>query len=71
MVTDDGLKQALEIAIDEYLLVRDLLKKAIKYMRQLSVESLLASVQKRVQTIPGMGFIIAMIVHTEIMDMER
>lgn len=70
-VTDDGLKQALEIAVDEYLSVRSLLKKAIKYMRQLSVESLLGAVQKRLQTIPGMGLIIAMIVHTEIMDMER
>lgn len=70
-VTDDGLKQALEIAVDEYLAIRELLKKAIRYMRQLSVQTDFEPVQKRLQSIPGMGLIIGMIVHTEIMEMER
>ncbi len=70
-VTNDGLKQALEIAIDEYLAVRVLLKKAIDYMRQLSCQSLFMPVQTSVQSIPGIGLINAMIVHTEIMEMKR
>ncbi len=70
-VTDDGLKQALEIAIDEYLGIRVLVNKAIIYMRQLSVQSLFQPVQKGLQSIPGIGLINAMIVHTEIMDMKR
>lgn len=69
--TDDGLKQALEIAIDEYLSIRESLKKAIRYMRQLSVQSLFEPVQKRLQTIPGIGLINRMVVHTEIIKMER
>jgi len=70
-VTNDGLKQALEIAVDEYLGVRELLKKAIKYIRQLSVQDLFVTVQKLLQSIPGMGLINSMVVHTEIMDMTR
>ena len=70
-VTDDGLKQAIEIAIDEYLGVRELLKKAIKYVRQLSVQSSFLTVQKSLQSVPGIGLINAMIMHTEIMDMDR
>jgi transposase len=70
-VTDDGLKQALEIAVDEYLAIRVLVKKAITYMRQLSVQSSFQPVQKLLQTIPGIGLINAMIVHTEIMEMKR
>lgn len=70
-VTDDGLKQALEVAVDEYLAIRELLKKTIKYMRQLSVQSLFQPAQKVLQSIPGIGIINAMIVHTEIMEMKR
>ena len=70
-VTDDGLKQALEIAVDEYLAIRVLVLKATMYMRQLSVQSLLQPVQKLLQSIPGIGLINAMITHTEIMDMRR
>src|SRR5215212_4781736 len=70
-VTDDGLKQALELAIDEYLGIRQLLKKAIKYMRHLAVQSLFQPVQKVLQSIPGIGLINAMITHTEVMEMKR
>jgi transposase len=70
-LTDDGLKQTLEIAVDEYLAVRVLVLKATMFMRQLSVQSLFQPLQKLLQTIPGIGLINAMITHTEIMDMKR
>lgn len=70
-VTDDGLKQSLEIAVDEYLAIRVLVLKATMYMRRLSVQSLFQPVQKRLQSIPGIGLINAMVAHTEIMDMRR
>lgn len=70
-VTDDGLKQTLELAIDEYLGIRELLKKAITYMRRLAGQSLFQPVQKVLQSIPGIGLINAMITQTEIMDMRR
>jgi transposase len=69
--TEDGLKQALEMAVDEYLAIRELLKKAIKYIRQLSVQNSFEPVQRILQTIPGIGLINAMIVHTEVMEMKR
>jgi transposase len=70
-VTDDGLKQALDIAVEEYLGIRELLKKAIIYMRKLSVQSLFKPIQTSLQSIPGIGLINAMILHTEIMEMKR
>lgn len=70
-VTDDGLKQTIEIAVDEYLAVRVLVLKATIFMRQLSVQGLFQPVQKLLQSIPGIGLINAMITHTEIMDMKR
>jgi transposase len=70
-VTDDGLKQTVEIAVDEYLAVRVLVLKATRFMRQLSVQSFFQPVQKLLQSIPGMGLINAMVTHTEIMDMKR
>jgi transposase len=70
-VTDDGLKQTLEIAIEEYLSIRLLVLKATTFIRQLSVQPLFQPVQKLLQTIPGIGLINAMITHTEIMDMKR
>jgi transposase len=70
-LTDDGLKQALQLAVDEYMTIRELLKKAIRYVRQLSVQNLFASVQKYLRSIPGIGLVNAMIVHTEIMEMKR
>ncbi len=70
-VTNDGLKQTLEIAIDEYLAIRMLIMKAILYMRKISGQSFFQPVQKVLQSIPGIGLINAMIIHTEIMDMKR
>ena len=70
-VTDDGLKQALEIAVDEYLAIRVLVLKATKYIRQLSVQTTFQPVQKLLQSIPGIGLINAMVLHSEIMDMKR
>lgn len=70
-VTDDGLKQALDIALEEYLAIREVLKKAIIYLRRLSIQSLFKPIQTSLQSIPGIGLINAMIVHTEIMEMKR
>lgn len=70
-VSDDGLRQTIEIAVDEYLAVRVLVLKATRFMRQLSVQSLFQPLQKLLQSIPGMGLINAMVTHTEIMDMKR
>jgi transposase len=55
--TEDGLKQALEMAVDEYLAIRELLKKAIKYIRQLSVQISFSPMQKVLQSISGIDLL--------------
>jgi transposase len=66
-----SLRQALDLAIDEYLSVRKLLMSATKQVRKLSVESSFSEAQKLIQSIPGIGMVNAMIIMTELQDMRR
>ena len=60
------LRDALDLAIEEYILVRQLLTKATKKVRELSGEKLFAEIQEFLRSIPGIGLINAMVIHTEI-----
>lgn len=65
------LRQALDLAIEEYLLVRKLLSSATKQIRKLSAEPSFDATQKSLQSIPGIGVVNAMIIMTELQDMKR
>lgn len=67
----EPLRQALDIATGEYLAVRQLLTDATKQVRKLSVQAPYAGVQKLLQSIPGIGVVNAMIIMTEIQDINR
>ena len=60
------LREALDLAIEEYILVRQLLTKATKKVRELSGDKLFAEIHELLRSIPGIGLINAMVVHTEI-----
>lgn len=66
-----SLKSALNLAVKEYLHVRDLLKEATLTIRVLSRQEPFASVQKYVQSIDGVGLINGMVIQTEIQDISR
>jgi transposase len=65
------LRQTLYIAIEEYLLVRKLLRQTTQQMRILSAQIPFAAIQKLLRSIPGIGVVNAMIFQTEIQDMSR
>jgi|SRR5579885_517864 len=67
----EPLRQALDLAIDEYLLIRQLLTKATKKVRELSSNKLFAEIQELLRSIPSIGLINAMVIHTEIEDISR
>jgi transposase len=67
----EPLQKALEIAIKEYLLVRELLTDATKQIRKLSVQASFAGIQKLLQSIPGIGVVNAMIIMSELQDIRR
>ncbi|MFL5788285.1 MAG: IS110 family transposase [Flavisolibacter sp.] len=60
------LREALDLAIEEYILVRQLLTKATKKVRELSSDKLFAEIQQFLRSIPGVGLINAMVIHTEL-----
>jgi transposase len=60
------LREALDLAIEEYILVRQLLTKATKKVRELSAGMLFAEIQGLLRSIPGIGLVNAMVIHTEI-----
>ena len=60
------LREALDLAIEEYILIRQLLSKATKKVRELSGDKLFAEIQELLRSIPGIGLINAMVIHTEI-----
>jgi transposase len=62
---------ALDIALEEYLLVRKLLSKATKEVRRLSVQAPFARIQELLQSIPSIGVINAMVIMSELQDMSR
>jgi transposase len=65
------LRQALDIAIEEYLLVRKLLSVVTKQVRILSIQTSFVTIQQLIQSIPGIGGVNAMIIITELQDMRR
>lgn len=66
-----ALRQALDLAIDEYVMVRKLLNQATCQIRSLARQEPFAKTHTLLQTIPGIGLINAMIILTEIQDMAR
>lgn len=67
----DYLRQALNIAIEEYLLVRKLLSYATRQIRILSLQPCFAKLQKLLQSIAGIGIVNAMIIMCELQDIRR
>ena len=67
----EPLRHALDIATEEYLLVRKLLSLATKQIRTLSTKVPFATIQKLLQSIPGIGIVNAMIIMSELQDIGR
>jgi transposase len=67
----EPLRQALDIAIEEYLLVRKLLSDTTRQIRVISKLLAFVEVQKLLQSIPGIGIINAMTIMSELQNMER
>jgi transposase len=61
----------LDLAIDEYMLTRQLLTTATKKVKELSASKLFAEIQEWLRSIPSIGLINAMVIHTEIQDIWR
>src|SRR5580658_66302 len=68
---NESLRNALDLAIEEYLSVRKLLMDATKQVRKLSSHSSFSQVQKLLQSVPGIGGVNAMIIMTELQDIRR
>jgi transposase len=66
-----SLRYALDTAIEEYLQVRKILSHTTKQVRILSQQASFATIQKLLQSIPGIGTVNAMIIMTELQDMRR
>lgn len=67
----EPLRQALDLAIDEYVLIRQLLTAATKKVRALASNKLFAEVQELLRSIPSIGLINAMVIQTELQDIYR
>jgi len=67
----EPLRQALDLAIEEYILVRQLLTKATTKVRELSGTKFFVQIQELLRSIPSIGLINAMVIHTEIQDIYR
>lgn len=67
----EALRQALDLAIDEYMLTRQLLTTATKKVKELSASKLFVEIQEWLRSIPSIGLINAMVIHTEIQDIWR
>lgn len=65
------LRQALDLALQEYLSVRKLILLATRQLRELSMQMPYAKVISLLCSIPGIGLINAMVLLSEIQDMSR
>jgi transposase len=65
------LRQALDLALQEYLSVRKLILLATRQLRELSMQMPYARVISLLRSIPGIGLINAMALLSEIQDMSR
>ena len=65
------LRQALDLAIEEYLLIRKLLSLATKQIRSLSTQPSFDAIQQLLLSIPGIGIVNAMVIMSELQDINR
>lgn len=65
------LRQALDLAIEEYKQIQTTLKKATLAIRTLAEQSPFAQIQPWIQSVNGIGLINGMVIQTEIQDMRR
>ncbi|MGL6266400.1 MAG: IS110 family transposase, partial [Chitinophagaceae bacterium] len=65
------LRQSLNFALEEYVQIRKLILESTRAIRILSRQTIYADIQRVLQSIPGVGMINAMIMMTEIQDMNR
>lgn len=66
-----ALRHSLDLALEEYLRIRELILKATRMIRALSQEPPFAKMNSLLQTIPGVGPITSMVLLTELQDMHR
>jgi transposase len=66
-----ALRQALDLAIEQYKQIHGILKRARQSITQLAQQSPFAEVQRYVQSISGIGLLNGMVIQTEIQDMRR
>ena len=66
-----SLRQTLDVALDQYIFVRELLYKITKQLRSLSNEKPFTALHSILRSIPGIGLINAMVLQTEIQNMKR
>lgn len=66
-----ALRQALDLAIEQYKQIHCILKQARQSITQLAQQSPFAEVQRYIQSIGGIGLINGMVIQTEIQDMRR
>jgi transposase len=66
-----SLRQALDMALEEYLLIRKLVGDMTKQLRVLSAQKAFATLQNLIQSIPGIGLLNSMVIITELQDMKR
>jgi len=66
-----SLRQALDTALEEYLLIRKLVGTVTKLLRALSTQKSFATLQNLIQSIPGIGLLNSMVIITELQDMKR
>ena len=66
-----SLKTAINLAIEQYLQLRNILKQATLAIRTMAQQPLFAPVQKWLQSICGIGLINGMVIQTEIQDIYR
>lgn len=65
------LRQTLDIALEEYLFIRKLVGDMTKQLRVLSTQKSFATIQRLIQSIPGIGLLNSMVIITELQDMKR
>lgn len=65
------LRQTLDLAIEEFLEVRKMLLRATLMVQHLSITEEFASTQRLLRSIPGIGLVNAMVIHTELQDISR
>jgi transposase len=66
-----ALREALNLALEQYKQIRLILKQAEQAIRNMAIQLPFAQVQQYLQSIGGIGLINGMVIQTEIQDMHR